>query len=318
MAPRWTTQDDRRLADLYDEALPLSEIARRLGRSADAITARRRHLAIPARRPWPPWTDREDQLLRLAVRAGVPAPLLSARLGRSPEQVRWRRRALGLTRKASPRYTAAEDAQIAAALQNGGDLVGLGDRLGRTPDALRLRARKLGLHSPRPRRRWTEAEDAVVRDGYADGLTCRDIARELSDRTPTAIVARARALGIATYARVWTRRDDDRLRLLARTHTIHDAARILGRTPGALRNRAARLGIAPPRDPNAPRTGAAWTTAEDELLGLHPGLNPAKLAELLGRSDAAVVRRLAELGLRIGRHRSPHHTAPPRPLARVG
>jgi hypothetical protein len=312
MARRWSTSDDRLLASLYEERQPLVEIARRLGRSADAVTARRRQLGIPTRRAWPPWTDKEEALLRLAARAGVPTPLVSVRLGRSPEQVRWRRRALGLTRRAARPYSTEEDAQLAAALADGGDLAGLAARLGRSPDALRLRARKLGLHRPRPRRRWTEAEDAVVRDGYAEGLTCSDITRELPGRTPTAIAARARALGIATYARVWTPRDDALLRQLARTHSIHDAARALGRTPAALRKRSARLGVAPPRDPGAPRNGAAWTADEDELLRLHPGLNPAKLAELLGRSDAAVGRRLAELGLRAGRHRSPHHTAPPR------
>jgi hypothetical protein len=59
------------------------------------------------------------------------------------------------------------------ALWTGGDgVTDLVHRLGRSPDAVRLRARALGLHRPAVRRRWTAVEDATMRDGNADGLTC--------------------------------------------------------------------------------------------------------------------------------------------------
>ncbi len=119
---------------------------------------------------------------------------------------------------------------------------------------------------------------------------------------------RARKLGLATYARRWTSADDRRLRALAaRGATIEQAAQQLGRTPEALRMRARRAGIMPPRSRSSSRSRRRWTFEEDELLRLHRALNPARLAELLGRSDGAVCRRLCALGLREGARRSPHH-----------
>lgn len=39
-------------------------------------------------------------------------------------------------------------------------------------------------------------------------------------------------------------------------------------------------------------------------------MNPGALALRLGRSDLGVAARVRQLGLRDGRHRSPHHPAP--------
>ena len=178
------------------------------------------------------------------------------------------------------------------------------------PMPLRLHARRLGLHHPPARRRWTSAEDASVRDGYGDGLRCEEIAAALPGRSATAVAARARKLGLATYARRWTREEDARLPGLLEIRTLEDAARVLGRTPEAVRRRASKLALAPPAGMVTTRSGEPWTVAEDELLKLHAAVNPSVLAGLLGRSDRAVVSRLRLLGLRAGRWRSPHHPVP--------
>ena len=193
-------------------------------------------------------------------------------------------------------------------LGHGGDLITLAHRLGRSPDALRLHAQHLGLHRPQPRRRWAEWDDAVVRDGYTSALPCAEIARQLPKRTTTSVAARARKLGLISYARRWSTDDDQRLmRVTARGTTLEEMAQRLGRTPEAIRRRASRLGVEAPAPAPAPRQARRWTREEDELLRLHHALNPARLAELLGRSDAAVCRRLCAIGLRARAQRSPHH-----------
>ena len=153
-------------------------------------------------------------------------------------------------------------------------------------------------------------EDATLRDGYADGLTCRRIADGLADRTPTAVAARARKLGLTTYARTWTALDDRRLRRLTPLRSPAEIAQVLGRTPQAVRRRARKLGLASGPAPRPPRAGARWNAEEDRLLRLHAGMSPGVLALRLGRSDQGVEARLRELGLRDGRRRSPHHPAP--------
>jgi hypothetical protein len=204
-------------------------------------------------------------------------------------------------------YAEQEDSTLRATVAAGRSLDELAGQLGRSSGALRLRAVKLGLYVPVARRRWSAAEDAAVRDGYDIGLSCAEIARALRGRTPAAVVARARKLGLPTHARRWTTADDRRLRRLAGEHTIEQLTRLLGRTPDALRQRARKLRLDLADNDVSERRGMRWTPAEDDLLRLHPGLNPAALARLTGRSDRAVTIRLSKLGLRAGRERSPHH-----------
>lgn len=215
---------------------------------------------------------------------------------------------MGRTRPPARPYLPDEDDAIRGCVGWNGDLIALARSLGRTPDALRLRARALGVYDPPRRHRWTEWEDAVVRDGYTSGLPCAEIAHQLPQRSSASVAARARKLGLVSYAGRWSTQDQLRLMQLTITgSTIEDAAQKLNRTPEAIRRRAARLGIAPPAKARASRDGRRWTPAEDELLRLHHALNPARLAQLLGRSDGAVCLRLRALGLRAAAARSPHH-----------
>lgn len=214
MARRWTSTDDARLRHAYAVGEPVAEIADALARSPDAVVARRALLGIAPRRPPRPWSELEDRLLRSAEEARVPATALARRLQRPVDQIRARRRQLGLAMPTARRYTPAEDTILRDLWTNGDRVADLAHRLGRTPDAVRLHAQALGLHRPAARRRWTAVEDATLRDGYADGLTCRLIADGLAERTPTAVAARARKLGLTTYARAWTPLDDLRLRRL--------------------------------------------------------------------------------------------------------
>jgi hypothetical protein len=308
VARRWSQAEDRQLGRLYAERLAVKQIALRLGRSADAVVARRRALDIAPRRQSKPWSAREDALVRAGAAAGVPASLLASRLHRSVEQVRLRRRTLAGARPAARPYLPDEDELIRLWPFQRGELVVLADRLGRSPDAVRLHARQLGVHRPRPRRRWTPSEDALIWDGYTSALPCTEVAAQLPHRSVASVAARARKLGLSTYARRWSAEDDRRLaHLTARGDTLEDVAQRLGRTPEAIRRRAVRLGARPPAAGPAPRRVRRWTSAEDELLRLHRALNPARLAQLLGRSDTAVCRRLCALGLRAGAQRSPHH-----------
>lgn len=105
--------------------------------------------------------------------------------------------------------------------------------LGRSPDAVRLHAQKLGIHRPPPRRRGSDWEDALIRDGYTSPLGCAQIAGQLPHRSAASVAARARKLGLATYARRWSTQDDERLaQLTARGARLENVAQRLGGLPG--------------------------------------------------------------------------------------
>lgn len=89
-------------------------IAHEIGRSEEAVTAWRRALRLPSRRPPRLWSELEDTLLRLAAERGLPATELASRLGRPVESVRARRRQLQLAGPAAARYTDQDDAILRA------------------------------------------------------------------------------------------------------------------------------------------------------------------------------------------------------------
>jgi hypothetical protein len=312
VAARWTGEQDAALQRMYAAGRSVAEMAIVLGRTPDAVTARRRQLGVPPRTARP-WSAGEDALLRAARMSGVPATRVAARLDRTADAVRWRQRRLMGRPAARGRYGPAEDEAICRcfASDGDGDVVALASSLGRSVDAVRLRARALGVHRPPQRARWHAGEDARVRDGYAEGRTCSSIAAGLPGRTAAAVAARAAKLGLSDYARRWSAEEDARLiRLMATGRPLTEAARALVRTPEAVRGRCRRLGIDAPVTAPGARRGRPWSDGEDAVLRLHAGVNPATLAQLLGRSDRAVTERLRRLGLRAGRERSPHHPAP--------
>ena len=210
------------LARLYREGEPLRAMSEQLGRSEDAIVARRRALGI-ARRDGG-WSAEHDALIVAASRAGLPASVVSAMLGIPADRVRRRRAKLVGARPAPSRYRAADDADIARVFASGGDLAALSERLGRSPDALRLRARALGVSAVPSRRRWTPAEDDALRAGYRNGCSCQQIAERIGGtRSAAAVAARARKLGLSTYGRCWSTGDDERLRGLLQAEVTLDA-----------------------------------------------------------------------------------------------
>jgi hypothetical protein len=313
MAQRWTPAEDRILRTLYPQRVPIRDIARRLARSEDAVSERRRTLRLAPRSRQLPWSRAEEDLLRAAAAAGLPAGALASRLGRPPQQIRRRRRAL-LGAAASPRaYTHGDDEVIRSSWEPEVDVERIARTLGRSAGSIRLRAQKLGCYEPVRRRRWRPYEDAAVRDGYELGLTCAQIATELPGRSASAVAARAAKLGLASHGRIWTSRDDGALRGLVRDgFELERAAQLLARTPEALRARARKLGLAALSSRRSHQVPRRWTPAEDSQLVLHAGLNPALLAELLDRSPEAVSQRLRRIGLRDARERSPHHLVPAR------
>ena len=309
MAARWSREDDALLERLYGEGEPVRRIAEQLGRSEDAVVARRRALSIARRDRG--WSDPQDALIRAATRRGLPASAVAAAMGIAPDRVRRRRARLVGVRTAARRYDAADDAAIVAALAEGADLGALSERLGRSTEALRLRARKLGVHDPPGRRRWTAAEDEALRAGYREGHSCQQIAQRIGNgRSVAAVAARARKLGLSTYGRSWSPSDDERLRALVQRRVALDAAALaLMRTPEAVRQRARRLGLTPPRNAVRRRTGEPWSAREDAVLHAHHAAHPIALASALERSDNAVQARMRALAI-AKRQRTPHHPVP--------
>jgi len=288
MPRRWTAAEDQLLLERYTAGESREAIAKQLGRTSDAVDARRRFLHRPARTiPTRRWSEAEETFLRAAAAAAVPSSAIASRLNRTPYAVRRRRETIGATSPRARPYTAEEDALIAATIQRGEPLASFAATLGRSHDALRLHARQLGLLRVKQRRRWTVADDERLRYAYTTGCSVAQTKqRLLPDRSEGAIVARAHLLGLAEHGRRWNGRYDTALaRMVGLGLSSTYIARTLGRTEEAIAKRCRVLGLRAPA-PDRPRRRGPWTAAEDGLLRARAHEPLATLVFVLGRSRA--------------------------------
>lgn len=293
MPRRWTAAEDQLLLTLYTGGESREAIAEQLGRTSDAVDARRRFLHHPARTiPSRRWSEAEETFLRAAAVAAIPNSAIASRLNRTPYAVRRRREATGMTGPRARPYTAEEDTLIAATIQRGEPLAKLADTLGRSHDALRLHASQLGLLRVKRRRRWTVADDERLRHAYATGCSVAETKeRLLPDRSEGAIVARAHLLGLAEHGRRWNDSYDKALaRMVALELSSTYIARKLGRTEEAIAKRCRALGLRATA-PDPPRRRGPWTAAENDLLRTRAHEPLATLAAVLGRSHSSIRRR---------------------------
>jgi hypothetical protein len=133
-----------------------------------------------------------------------------------------------------------------------------------------------------PTRLWAEAEDAAVRAGSWD----------IPGRSRQAIRSRRVRLGVArenkmSWNRIlWTEEEDEAIR--------DGATSLPGRTDAAVKVRRLSLGI----KFQEREKGDPWTDHDIAYLKEHVKVTPyAKIAEVLGRTPAAVSQKASSLGI---------------------
>jgi len=143
------------------------------------------------RRRWGSW---EDHHLVSAYR-NVPTPLIAAELRRTAVAVKLRASYLGLVRR-TPRWSSEEDELLRHEYREiSARFIGM--RLHRGRGGVYRRASRLGLVrtiSPTSRRRWTQAEDEVLKGKYGQ-VRPLELARTLK-RTRAAVWHRTKRIGL--------------------------------------------------------------------------------------------------------------------------
>jgi hypothetical protein len=188
----WTSDEDAAIRAGVEAGRPWKEISDRLpGRTFFATMARGQRLGLKLQEAW---TSDEDAAIRAGLEAGkswkeiwegLPGRTFFATQARG-----WR---LGLQhREAGAEWTADEDATIRAGVAAGETTAEIAKKLlGRTLDAVGHRRTGLLKGAGRAAERWTEAEDAALREGFGSGKSWKEIAKVLAGRTQKAVETRA-------------------------------------------------------------------------------------------------------------------------------
>jgi hypothetical protein len=198
----WTLDEDAALRAGLEAGRSWKEIAEGLaGRTVRATQSRGTRLGLKHCEAGARWTADEEMRLRVGLEGGESWQAIAAGLpGRTAYGSEHRARQLGLERETPPMvveaWTEAEDEVIRAGVAAGEATNEIAKRLpGRTPSALASRRVVLGERPVtegelRVLQRWTDAEDAALRECFESGRSWREIAEKLPGRTMFAVKTR--------------------------------------------------------------------------------------------------------------------------------
>ena len=151
------------------------------------------------------------------------------------------------TTAAYPVAAGAYDEDIARMTNEGATIDEIARWIGCVPSTVGRRRRVLGADGMAAKTRWTEAEDARLSSLARRSRDWEEVAADMPGRTAAACRQRARHLGVSAFPtpRRWTAEEDEALRSgwADGSADVHALSRSLGRTEGAIRNRAKRLGL---------------------------------------------------------------------------
>jgi hypothetical protein len=192
----WTSDEDAAIRGGIEAGRSWKEISECLpGRTFFATKKRGHALGLKHREGDNAWTADEDATLRAGVEAGEPWKTIAATLpGRTACASKDRAKMLGIERSEKQvhvAWTEAEDAEIRAGVAAGEATAEIAKRLpGRTLRAVELRRAALREGEPPVAERWTEAEDAALREGFESRKSWKEIAEGVPGRTMNAVAAR--------------------------------------------------------------------------------------------------------------------------------
>lgn len=168
-------------------------------------------------------------------------------LSRLVSMLRVRREAKGTS--AMPVCGGLWDDEIESMTAEGASLSEIAARIGCGVATVSRRRRQLGAEGSAYKRKWTDREDAVLREAVKLAGSWAEVAENLPGRTEAACCARAKRHGLRLRhnpPHAWTSDEDAFLRehWVSCDMETPEIARALGRTEHAVRTRASKLGIA--------------------------------------------------------------------------
>jgi hypothetical protein len=240
---RWSEQEDEYLRRHYGEATAI-EIAEDLDRTEQSVRARIHTMGLgeAASRSWTPEEIRylKKSYGKLTVRA------IAEALGRTGASVELKANRLGFSRQTRHEIPGAPATREIVGLLGTVSMTELAERYNTSVHIITQIAREHGYRERPTSRAWTEVDDADLRDLYGT-MSHEEVARRL-DRTVVAIKWRASVLGLTRQVtrvatKLWSGKEEARLRSLARTSSVDEIAQKLGRTVNSVRGKLQMMGL---------------------------------------------------------------------------
>ena len=283
--------------------IPVTDMARNLGASRIMIQAQADKMNLPklGNNPYRKWTDAElSKLNKLVSKKSITE--LAIYFNTTNDAIITVAHRNGIYLNDDKIHWTEEDNAVLRELAKTLDLSEIAIKMNRSTSAVRLQAERQNIkimpHKKFIESVWTEENNKELQMLVSEGKSLLEICSLMNKKDAT-VLKKARELNLdikKEEQREWSEGEIVRLRELYKTKKISELVKELNRTSSSIKAMAKKLGI------NLMSDRKNWTAEEYKLLEKLTMINkktPKEIAEILGRTEDAIIIKINRRGLQI-------------------
>ena len=283
--------------------IPVTDMARNLGISRIMIQAQADKMNLPklGNNPYRKWTELElTKLRKLASKKSITE--LARYFNTTNDAIITVAHRNGIYLNDDKIHWTEEDNAILRELSKTLDLSEIALKMNRSTSAVRLQAERQKIKII-PNKKfvesvWTEENNNELQMLVSEGKSLLEICSLMNKKDAT-VLKKARELNLDIKKedqREWAEDEIVRLRELSKTKKMSELVKELNRTSSSIKTMAKKLGI------NVTSDRKNWTEEEYQLLEkltMVDKKSPKEIAEILGRTEDAIIIKINRRGLQI-------------------
>ena len=283
--------------------IPVTDMARNLGLSKVMIQTQADKMNLPklGNNPYRKWT--EEELIKLRILASKKSITELARyFNTTNDAIITVANKNGIYLNDDKIHWTEEDNAVLRELSKTLDLSELAIKMNRTISAIRLQAKRQNIKLI-PNKKfmdsvWTDENTKELQMLVSEGKSLLEIC-SLMNKSDVTVLKKAKKLNLdikKEEQREWSNAEINRLRELSQTKKINELVKELNRTSSSIQAMAKKLGISIMSDRKK------WTDEEYKLLEkltMNDKKTPKEIAEILGRTEDAIIIKINRRGLKI-------------------
>ena len=302
LKPKFTDDDLKYIKDNWG-IIPVTDMARNLGYTRTMIQTQADKMNLPklGNNPYNRWTD--EKLKELEKLASIKTITQLAKHFKTTNDaiitVGYRN---GIFFNDDKVKWTEEENEMLRNLAKSYDLSELAEKMNKSTSSIRLQAQRKNIkiipNKNSVKSTWYDEDNVKLQNLAAEGKTLLEISN-LMNKTDTLILRKAKELGLEIKRngdRKWTDEEIEKLRELAKTKKISELVKELNRTSSSIKAYCQSKGI------KIINERKKWTEEEYKLLEKLTMIDkktPKEIAEILDRTEDAVILKINRRGLQI-------------------
>ncbi len=283
--------------------IAVTDIARNLGVSRIMVQTQADKMNLPklGNNPYRKWTEEKlIELKRLSSKKSITE--LAKHFNTTNDAIITIAHRNGIYLNDDKIHWTEEDNAVLRELSKNLDLSEIATKMNRTTSAVRLQAERQNIKIIPNKKNtlsvWTEENNKELKKLVREGKSLLEICN-IMNKKDGIVLKKARELNLdikTEEQRQWSEEEIARLKELSKTQKISELVKELNRTSSSIKAMAKKLGI------NIMSDRKSWTEEEYKLLEkltMIEKKTPKEIAEILGRTEDAIIIKINRRGLQI-------------------